>query len=284
VLSNRFLYISVFLLAILLVTFNLSAKKKLDLDELDSFSNYLNEQEMWPGRVAPDFELALMDGREFKLSDNIGKKIIILNFFATWCEPCRQEMPELSKFYLERQDDKFIMIGIDVDEKIDVVRSFLAKADVSFPVGIDIGGKIAAAYSANGLPTTVVIGADGLIKLYEVGAIANAEISFNPYLEAGVAAIIAGEVINPAEYQTLLKNQPEIESPDKEPEEKQLTGRARAISLKMDCPCGCSHLLAECTCNTGDKIKTKLSGMDFAGKSDREIIMALNEEFCVRDD
>src|SRR5689334_2295499 len=79
---------------------------------------------LWRGRMAPDFTLKTTRGESFQVADNIGKKVIVLNFFATWCGPCRAEMPELSRYYNEHNND-FVLIGIDAEETPERVDDFL---------------------------------------------------------------------------------------------------------------------------------------------------------------
>src|SRR6266568_670916 len=65
----------------------------------------------WVGRMAPEFELKTTKGESFKLSENVGRRIVVLNFFATWCGPCKQEMPELVRYGDKHTDDPFLIIG-----------------------------------------------------------------------------------------------------------------------------------------------------------------------------
>src|SRR3954470_6114188 len=93
----------------------------------------------WEGKIAPNFELTTVAGQHFKLSEHVGKRVIVLNFFATWCGPCRAEMPELSRYSLLHQDQGFLLLGIDSEEKEDRVNAFLTDLKVTFPAGIDQG-------------------------------------------------------------------------------------------------------------------------------------------------
>jgi peroxiredoxin len=161
------------------------------------------------GSYAPDFTLRMMGGGEFRLADNIGKKVIVLNFFATWCGPCKREMPELSAYYDKHRDEPFVMIGLDADEKEAKVEKFIAKYGVTFPVGIDDDNAISDSYGVRSLPTTVLIGADGTVKLFEVGPVRDADKSFEVHVEESLQLISTGRAINKETYLEKLRRQSE---------------------------------------------------------------------------
>src|SRR5207244_2396088 len=110
--------------------------------------------------------------------------------FATWCGPCREEMPELGRFMAARKTEPIVMLGIDANESRQVVNKFLGEVDVAFPIAID-DGTAQQAYGVTAFPTTVVIGADGRVQLYEVGAITNADIALAPIVKANLAMLNA---------------------------------------------------------------------------------------------
>jgi len=105
---------------------------------------------------APDFSLTNIDNERFKLSDSSGK-VIILNFFATWCPPCRKEMPDFNEIAAQYAD-KVKIIGINVgNEDIDRVREFVERNGLKFTIAID-EGKVTALYGPiNAIPVTVII-------------------------------------------------------------------------------------------------------------------------------
>jgi peroxiredoxin len=238
----------------------------------------------WQGRIAPDFELQTTRGERFQLSENVGKKIIVLNFFATWCAPCREEMPELNTYFNEHKAESFLLLGIDAEEKQDLVDAFLTDLKIDFPAGVD-AGAIQKQYGVSAFPTTVLIGVDGKVQFYEAGALANAEVAFDNLLTKNRQLMQSGHVISLEEYRLEAQKQPALpvhqsaEKPATEEDDK-LDARGKRIVARMDCPCGCDKKVRSCTCNTSNNIKKALVSEDFKDKSDDEIMKGLNKRFC----
>lgn len=115
-----------------------------------------------PGEVALDFELETLDGDVIKLSELKGEKVI-LNFWASWCPPCREEMPEMQEFYDNHSDDINI-IAVNYNEKDEKVIEFLDEFGYTFPSPLDRDGTTGNEYGVLTLPTTYFIGTDGLIQ------------------------------------------------------------------------------------------------------------------------
>jgi thiol-disulfide isomerase/thioredoxin len=92
------------------------------------------------------------------------------------------EMPELERFHRENKDQGLLLIGVDVNETPDEVRNFLLDHEVSFTAGID-GGAIQKLYGITAYPTTVMVGLDGKVLLYEIGAILDADTAFKPFFQ-----------------------------------------------------------------------------------------------------
>jgi thiol-disulfide isomerase/thioredoxin len=237
----------------------------------------------WTGRVAPELSLTTLDGRPFRLADEVGKRVVVLNFFATWCGPCRAEMPELERF--QRQaGDSVLLVGIDAEEVREVVVRFIDEVKTTFPVVIDESGEVLKQYGVSSFPTTVVIGADGRIKLYEVGMIRNADVALGRIVEAERAAIDAGRGVTAEAYRTALSEQspmpgaadvPKPVSPD-------VAARAARIAQGMPCPCGCDDTVEACGCRTSKAIKARLAEGRFEDRTDAAIMEALNKEFCMK--
>lgn len=237
----------------------------------------------WRNQTAPDFEITTTQGQRFRLSDNVGKKLVVLNFFATWCGPCRAEMPELSRYFDEHKSD-LLFLGIDDGEKGDQVDTFLTELKVSFPAGVD-EGAIGKKYGVEAFPTTVVIGVDGKVQLYETGALVNADVAFDNLLHKNQQLIQAGQAISSEAYRIASQNQQAL--PLRHPEqastrnqEPQMDDRGKRIVARMTCPCGCDDTVQACSCNTSKKIKKALTEEKLTDKSDDEIIKALNKRFC----
>jgi peroxiredoxin len=115
------------------------------------------------GTQAPGFSLMDMTGGAITLEQFKGK-VVFLDFWAPWCIPCRDELPELDSFYRKFQHEGFIVIGIAVDASTEGVAKFLQKVPVSFPVLVDSKGTVAEAYRLVNMPTGYLIGRDGIIR------------------------------------------------------------------------------------------------------------------------
>ncbi|ADL42985.1 alkyl hydroperoxide reductase/ Thiol specific antioxidant/ Mal allergen [Caldicellulosiruptor obsidiansis OB47] len=113
-----------------------------------------------------DFRLLAVDGKEYSLLDFRGKKVL-LNFFATWCPPCRAEIPDFERFHRENKD--VVLIGINIQEDKATVEEFLSSMGVTYPVLLDRDGKVSAQFGIEGIPTTFLIDKNGKIVAKNVG-------------------------------------------------------------------------------------------------------------------
>jgi len=120
------------------------------------------------GHPAPDFTLQTMTGEPLALSDLRGKAVV-LNFWATWCPPCRAEMPELQAAYTAYAPGGLVVLGVNQAEDRATVRAFLDELGLTFPVVLDTQYEVADRYSVNSLPTTFFIDRDGVIRDIVVG-------------------------------------------------------------------------------------------------------------------
>jgi peroxiredoxin len=130
-----------------------------------------SEQSLTPykgAQPAPDFELVDVDGDKHRLSDYRGKPLII-NFWATWCPPCREEMPSMNRAWSKVKDD-VSMLAINVGEDEDTIFIFSADYPIDFPVLLDRSGDVIREWPVKGLPTTFVLDREGNIRYMAVGA------------------------------------------------------------------------------------------------------------------
>jgi peroxiredoxin len=120
------------------------------------------------GAPAPDFTLTDLDGNEVRLSDLHGK-VVLVNFWATWCGPCRLEMPAIEAEYQARKAQGLTVLAVDLDEPVEDVADFVAELALSFPVLLDPGAQVFDLYRIRGYPTSFFIGRDGTIARQHVG-------------------------------------------------------------------------------------------------------------------
>jgi len=113
--------------------------------------------------TAPDFALQTLDGETIRLSDYHGQ-VVLINTWATWCPPCRDEMPDLEAYYRRRQADGFVVLAVNSQESPDTVAVFLEEHDFTFPVLLDPDGVVTRDYRVYGLPTSFFIGRDGVVR------------------------------------------------------------------------------------------------------------------------
>lgn len=120
-----------------------------------------------PGKPAPDFELQTLEGETVRLSDYQGQKIV-LNFWASWCVPCKKEMPEMQNYYEElatEADVEVLAVNLtDQDSGIDEIEEFVEDYEVTFPVLLDSQGKVREIYGVLSIPTTFLVNEEGMLE------------------------------------------------------------------------------------------------------------------------
>ncbi len=117
---------------------------------------------------APEFSLQDMDGNSIRLSDLRGQ-VVIVNFWATWCPPCREEMPSMQRAWAVLEGENILMLAINVGEDEDTIFEFSASYPVEFPLLLDSDSATATAWPVRGLPTTFVIDRNGRLAYKAVG-------------------------------------------------------------------------------------------------------------------
>ncbi len=118
--------------------------------------------------AAVDFSAPALDGETRRLSDYRGE-FVFLNFWATWCPPCREEMPSMEYLRSELADEPFRIIAVNLQENSSVVRQFIEENDFRFPVLLDSSGRVATNYGVRGLPTSYFISPSGTVLGILVG-------------------------------------------------------------------------------------------------------------------
>ncbi|WP_285164588.1 TlpA family protein disulfide reductase [Shewanella goraebulensis] len=120
------------------------------------------------GQVSPDFTLKNMQGENQKLSEQRGN-IILINFWASWCGPCRKEMPVLQKLQDKYQDLGVAVWGINVEQENQAGKDFLADLDLSFAIFFDETNSLSETYDVKAMPTTVMVDRDGVVRYVFLG-------------------------------------------------------------------------------------------------------------------
>ncbi len=122
------------------------------------------------GKVAPDFELPDLTEQEVRLSDYRGK-VVFLNFWATWCKPCKEEMPSMEVLYREFKDDGLVVLAVSIDRVTtkDDIPPFVKSMDLSFPVLVDSWGQTDKRYKLMGVPETYIIDQEGVLREKIIG-------------------------------------------------------------------------------------------------------------------
>ena len=115
------------------------------------------------GALAPDFLLESLEGGEVRLSDYQGQPVV-LNFWATWCGPCRKEIPQFVEAYERFRGDGLVIIGVNMQEGKSIARGYVEDYGMQFPVAIDVDGEVGDAYRLLGLPVTYFIDRDGVVR------------------------------------------------------------------------------------------------------------------------
>jgi peroxiredoxin len=112
---------------------------------------------------APDFTLKTVAGPNLRLAEQRGQ-VVMVNFWASWCAPCKQEMPHLNQLYDKYRNTGFVLLGVNVDDDPAKAAAEAAKLGIRFPVLLDSAKAVSKAYALGAMPTTVVIDRDGQVR------------------------------------------------------------------------------------------------------------------------
>lgn len=123
-----------------------------------------------PGFMAPDFSLNDLDGNTFRLSDLRGK-VVLVNIWASWCPPCRAEMPAINRVYQQYKSQGFIVLAVDstIQDTLANAKIFASENKLSFPILLDQQGLVTRLYQVQSLPSSFFINADGTIDEVVIG-------------------------------------------------------------------------------------------------------------------
>jgi peroxiredoxin len=116
-----------------------------------------------PASPAPDFTLRSMDGQNLRLGEQRGR-VVMVNFWATWCGPCRQEMPHLNRLYEKYRPSGFVLFGVNVDEDTRNAAAVATKMGLKFPVLPDADKRVSKQYDLSAMPSTVLIDREGKVR------------------------------------------------------------------------------------------------------------------------
>lgn len=134
------------------------------------------------GRAAPDFLLETADGGQLRLSDLRGRPLLV-NFWASWCTPCRKEMPEIVRAYAAHKGSGLEIVAVDLQENAEQVRAFADEFGMTFPVVIDRTGSVGDAWRiggpVQGIPSSYFLDADGVVRARVFGPMTEQEIADN---------------------------------------------------------------------------------------------------------
>ncbi|WP_019243552.1 MULTISPECIES: peroxiredoxin family protein [Bacillus] len=178
--KKNLLTIAILIIAVAIIVVNIWKPSDVESEKKISSEKEANTKEVSEieqqsslevGAKAPDFELKTLDGQQVKLTDFRGKKVI-LNFWATWCPPCKAEMPHMQNFYLKNQNKDVTLLAVNLtssDKGLDVVDEFVKDYQLTFPILLDTEGVVGNMYKVYSIPTSYILDSKGIITQKIVG-------------------------------------------------------------------------------------------------------------------
>ena len=132
------------------------------------FASSLQASSVKLAEEAPDFTLKSLGGENLRLEEYRGQ-VVLINFWASWCGPCRQEMPILDRLHQRYEDTGFAVLGVNVEGEVAPAKKIVDKTNVTFPVLIDEGQSVSQLYDLEAMPSTVVVDRDGKVRYVHRG-------------------------------------------------------------------------------------------------------------------
>lgn len=120
------------------------------------------------GEMAPDFALSSSTGKNVRLKELRGQ-VVLINFWASWCGPCRQEMPLLDGIYKKYSKLGFVILGVNVEQDNSKAKTYLHDVPVTFPILYDPKNELTKTYNVNAMPTTVIVDRNGKVRYIHAG-------------------------------------------------------------------------------------------------------------------
>ena len=148
------------------------------------------------GKPAADFQFTRFDGEHLVLAEHIGTPTVI-NFWASWCPPCREEARVLERIWRQYSAEELLIVGVDIQDTDEEAIAFLEEFGVTYPNGRDIDGTITVDYGVIGIPVTFFVGRDGIVQRRWVGAVRDDD------LEVWVRELIDGRAAGQTEGKNL---------------------------------------------------------------------------------
>ena len=214
------------------------------------------------GTSAPDFELVDLDGQTVRLEDFAGQALV-LNFWATWCQPCAQEHPNLIAAAEQFQPQGVVFIGLLYDDDVKKAKDYLSWAGSAYPTVVDVGGAVADAYGVTGVPETYFINAKGVI----VDKVAQPMLRKEDLNQRIVAALKTTEDTSPS---TLESFEPPLGDPIED--ETIVLTRAQTLGEGLRCPVCRSQSVAESTSGAARTMMRQIEQLVRQGYSDEQVV------------